>query len=247
MQKKRVNVLGVSIDCVDMDAAVEIADDFVRTCNTAQFIMASNPEKVIAAGTDEVVANALASASLVIPDGIGVVLAARLQGVKGISRVPGAELMPKLCELASQKGYPVFLYGAEEDVNFRASEKLLEDYPGLQIAGRQNGYLSADDMDEFINTVNDSGAKLMFLALGSPAQELWMAEFGPRLSSVRVCQGVGGTFDVLAGKVKRAPKLFRALHMEWLYRLLSDPRRIARQKALPKFVVELLKANFTKH
>lgn len=240
MAYERVDILGVGIDCVDMKGAVDAVDAFIKRGDKAHFIMAANPEKVIAAAEDEKVAAALSNASLVIPDGIGVVYAARYKGKKEIERVPGSELMPELCQLAAEKGYPVFLYGAAEDVNELVEQRLQERYKNIVIAGRQNGYLPTEKMGELIERINETRAVILFLALGSPRQEIWMTEYGAQLQTVKACQGVGGTFDVIAGKVRRAPDLFLRLNLEWLYRLLSDPRRLVRQTALPKFIFRLL-------
>ena len=117
--------------------------------------------------------------------------------------------------------------------------------PLLRIAGRHHGYVAECDMDQLVESINASGAAVLFLALGSPRQELWMGRYLPRLR-VRICQGVGGTFDVIAGAVKRAPPTFIKLHLEWLYRLLSDPRRLLRQTALPRFALRVLSAWVTR-
>ncbi|MDC4226711.1 MAG: WecB/TagA/CpsF family glycosyltransferase [Candidatus Manganitrophus sp.] len=122
----------------------------------------------------------------------------------------------------------------------RAGEVLRARYPGLQIVGQQHGYLKEEEMGELVQQINASGAEILFVALGSPKQELWMARYLPQLS-IKVCQGVGGTFDVLSGRVKRAPALFRKMHLEWFYRLASQPRRLIRQTALPKFAWLILR------
>ena len=109
------------------------------------------------------------------------------------------------------------------------------------IAGRHDGYVKSEDMPALVDEIRRSGAVFVFLALGSPRQELWMAEH-LEACGARLCQGVGGTFDVLAGAVERAPEAWRRLHLEWLYRLVKDPKRVLRQTALPKFVVQVLAA-----
>lgn len=238
MTPERIEILGVPVDAVDMAGAVATVDSWM-TGDHARCVLAVNPEKVITARHDPQLRGMLASAGLLIPDGIGVVMAARLLGLGRFTRVPGAELMPQLCALAARNGYRVFLYGAAEDVNRRACEVLTERYPGLQIAGRRNGYATPDEMEALVDEINASGALLLFVALGSPRQELWMQTHLDRLE-VKAIQGVGGTFDVLAGNVRRAPAVFRRLHVEWLYRLLSNPRRLLRQTALPKFAALVL-------
>lgn len=236
---RRMNVLGAPVDCVDMSRALDYVDAAVagdRPCA----IVAVNPEKVMRAREDEVLRRLLWSAGLLIPDGIGVVLAARLLGGGPISRVPGAELMPAICRLAAERGYSVFLYGAAERVNSAAAAALTRAYPDLRIVGRQHGYLSNTEMPQVVAAINECRPDVLFVALGSPRQEIWLARHLPQLQ-VKVCQGVGGTFDVLAGNVSRAPAFFRRAGLEWFYRLLRQPSRASRQTALPRFVWLLAK------
>jgi N-acetylglucosaminyldiphosphoundecaprenol N-acetyl-beta-D-mannosaminyltransferase len=242
MSKKfpvRIRILGAPIDCVDMSAAVAAVDVMVKS-GCPNTIIALNPEKVIKAQSDSRLLTWLNNASLVIPDGIGVVFAVRLLEKIKLSRVPGAELMPEICAVSVAKGYRIFLYGASPDTIEKAVLKLTENYPGIQIVGYQDGYHDEKSMPDLIERINSSRANILFVALGSPKQELWMETYLHKLEHVRVCQGVGGTFDVIAGTVKRAPKIFRDLYCEWLYRLLSQPKRMLRQTALPKFALKVI-------
>lgn len=200
-------------------------------------IVAVNPEKLIAASKDENVKQLINSATYQIPDGIGVVLASKLKGGRITSRVTGIDMMERLIELSAKKGYRVFLYGAKEEVVKKAKENLEAKYPGLQIVGYSNGYVN--DYDSLVRKINESNADILFVALGSPRQELWIKTYMNDLN-VKVLQGVGGSFDVFAGYVKRAPKLFRNLGLEWFYRLVTDPKRFKRQLALPKFLWKVL-------
>lgn len=238
MRPKRIEVLGVPVDCVNMSQSLE-AVELMMAGNKAEAVIAVNPEKVVKAQNDPVLLNRLREAGLLIPDGIGLVLAARMLGVGRMERVPGSELMPAICERAAQKGYGVFLFGAAPEVNQKAQEVLRVRFPGIRIMGSRDGYVKDEQMQGLIDEINTSGAQILFIALGSPRQELWMEKYLPLLN-VKVCQGVGGTFDVIAGKVKRAPLVFRKLHLEWFYRLASQPRRLLRQTALPKFVLQVV-------
>ncbi|NWF55873.1 MAG: WecB/TagA/CpsF family glycosyltransferase, partial [Syntrophaceae bacterium] len=166
-----------------------------------------------------------------------------IYGVK-ICRVPGVELSERICALAAQKGYRVFIYGAREEVNRRAAEVLQERFPAIRIAGRANGYLPEDQMGDLIDRINLSGAEILFVALGSPKQELWISRFREDLKTVRVCQGIGGTLDTLAGTVRRAPEFWCRWNGEWLYRLLAEPRRIKRQRVLPLFATQVIFLKF---
>ena len=160
-------------------------------------------------------------------------------------RVPGSELMPKLCELAARKGYGVFLFGSKEEVNQESAEKLVQRYPGLRIAGRANGYLKEEEMPKLVGRINASGAKILFVALGSPKQEQWIQKWLPQLD-VGICQGIGGTLDTIVGTVKRAPPLFCRFGLEWFYRLITNPKRIRRQMVLPVFAWMVIKEKLLK-
>jgi N-acetylglucosaminyldiphosphoundecaprenol N-acetyl-beta-D-mannosaminyltransferase len=232
---RRIEILGVPVDCVTMAEAVNFVDDRVASGLECSTVIAVNPEKIMRARHDSSLAANLECTSLLIPDGIGAVWAARLLWNAAIERVPGSELMPALCARSAEKGYGVFLFGAKEEVNARAAAVLPECYPGLHIAGRHHGYVDADAMPDMIDRINRSGADILFVALGSPRQEAWMHEHAQNLK-VKVAQGVGGTFDVISGRVNRAPPLFLTLHLEWFYRLLREPRRLWRQRSLVAFV-----------
>jgi N-acetylglucosaminyldiphosphoundecaprenol N-acetyl-beta-D-mannosaminyltransferase len=238
----RVEVLGVPVDCVTMPDALAFADRWISDpANSCATVLAVNPEKVMRARNDRALRDSLNAANLLIPDGIGVVWAVRFLGLGWMTRVPGSEFMPNLCELAARKGYGVFLYGARPDVNEAAADALARRYAGLRIVGRQDGYLPEAETEDLIRRINESGADILFVALGSPKQESWMLRNADSLG-VKVCQGVGGTFDVIAGQVDRAPPLFLQLNLEWLYRLLCEPRRIFRQTALAVFAVKVAAA-----
>ena len=239
MKLQRIEILGVPVDCVTMDQALDWADSMMNGHHPCT-ILAVNPEKVMRAQQDGKLLDQLRAADLLIPDGIGIVLAMSLLGLGHAERVPGSELMPKLCERAVSKGYTVFLFGASAEVNQQAVAVLRKRYPGIIIVGSQHGYVKVEDMPGVIACINECKPDFLFVALGSPHQELWMARYLPQLR-VKICQGVGGTFDVIAGRVRRAPKVFRSLHLEWFYRLATNPRRIRRQSALPLFAFHVLR------
>ena len=121
-----------------------------------------------------------------------------------------------------------------------AANKLREKFPGLHVAGRSNGYVPESNMADLLKNINDSGAEILFLALGSPRQEKWFATHVDSLTNIKVCQGIGGSLDTIAGTVKRAPTIWQRLSLEWLFRLLSEPKRIRRQKVLPLFILQVI-------
>lgn len=240
MDPRRVIISGVPVDCIDPGGAVACAESLLgRAAPSA--IFAVNPEKIVQCGRDPRLKRALETAGLLIPDGIGVVLAARLLHRARIVRVPGCELMPALCARAAARGLSVFLFGGAPGIAEAAAAELARRNPGLRVAGWQHGYVDAAGTTPLVRRINSLKPDMLFVGLGSPKQELWIAETIGKLD-IKICQAVGGTLDVLAGRVKRAPRAFRAMQLEWLYRLLSQPRRALRQSALPIFAGRVLRA-----
>lgn len=242
MQITRYHVLDTPIDSVNMRMALDFVKEAVQTRTTPGFILAVNPEKVFVLRNDKFLQTFFEQASLLIPDGIGMVKALKILHGKKISRVPGADLMQKICQEAPQNGYRIFIYGAKEEVNRKACEVLTERYPGIRIIGRQNGFIKDEEMNTLIEKINSSQANILFIAMGSPRQEKWMSTYAGKLTTVRICQGIGGTLDTIAGTVKRAPVFWQDLGLEWFYRLLCQPSRFKRQLRCLKFAVMVIKA-----
>lgn len=237
---KRVRILGVPVDHVDMRRALDFVDSAIKNNELRQYILGINPEKVITLQRNNFLRNMFEKAGLLIPDGIGVVLAMRWLYRLPARRVPGSELVPNICREAVKEGYKIFFYGSKEEVNKAAVEKLRNIYPGIQIVGRSSGYVKENQMPSLVGEINGSGADILFVGLGSPKQEQWIQAYLPKLN-VKVCQGIGGTLDTITGNVKRAPIFFRWIGLEWLYRLIKEPKRIRRQIVLPIFALKLLK------
>lgn len=240
-QPERCRILGAPVDALDMTSALAFIDRYVAEGERPGVVLAMNPEKVYALRRDPFLKRFFDGAALLLPDGIGVVLALRFLHGRKIDRAPGADLMQALCARSPETGHRIFVYGASEEVNKGAVEELGRRHPGIRIVGRANGYLPEEEMGGLVAQINDSGADILFVALGSPRQEKWMQEHLPQLN-IKIAQGIGGTLDTITGRVKRAPKLFQKLGLEWLYRLLAQPSRIVRQKALPRFAWEVLRA-----
>jgi N-acetylglucosaminyldiphosphoundecaprenol N-acetyl-beta-D-mannosaminyltransferase len=239
-KKERLKILNIPIDTYNINEAIEIIDHYIKHGKRSHSVFASNPEKNFSILNDEKLYHTFTNADLLIPDGIGMVIAARILKKQRISRVPGIELMDEICKLSYRKGYGIYVYGAKEEINKKAVEELEKRYMGIKIVGRSNGYVNKHDMINLIRDINDSNAKVLFLALGSPRQEKWFADHKDLLGNIRVCQGIGGTLDVIAGKVKRAPDWWRKNNLEWLYRLINEPARIKRQKILPRFLINVI-------
>ena len=233
--KNRLKILKIWVDQVTMDKALEHVRGFIERGNRLHTIFAVNPEKNFSVSRDPILYEAFRTADLLIPDGIGIVAAVRLLHGVRLSRVPGVELMHSISRLSAEKGYRIFIYGAREEVSQVACEKLRALYPGIHIVGRANGYVKEEKMPGLIERINGSRSEILFLALGSPKQEKWLSQHKDNLKTVRVCQGIGGTLDTIAGTVKRAPSIWCKFNAEWLYRLFSEPKRIRRQRVLPLF------------
>jgi len=236
----RVHVLGVPVDAVGIEEALAYASTRIATPGTPDCIIAINPEKVFATRSNTAIRELVESAGMLLPDGIGIVMALRLLHGIRIRRIAGADYMQALCARAAERGWRIYLYGASETVNDAAATELLRRHPSLLIAGRSHGFVPDNKMDGLVTQINESKADILFVALGSPRQEEWLRRFIPRLT-VRLCQGIGGTLDTLAGTVKRAPVMIQQLNLEWLYRLLRQPSRAGRQKVLIYFVMEVIR------
>lgn len=230
------NVLGVEIlSTTYTEFMNEVKEDIVE--GRKRIIVAINPEKVMKIRNDQVLDRFIKNADYRIPDGVGILMASQKMGGSIVNRITGVDTMMHLCGLAAKEGFKVFLYGGKEEVVQKAKENLLETYQGLQIVGTQNGY---DAPENLVDIINESGAQILFIAMGSPKQELWMEENKEKLK-VNIMQGVGGSFDVIGGFVKRAPEWMQNHGLEWLHRLLVNPSRILRQMNLVRFYLLLRK------
>lgn len=242
MEPRKVYILGRPVHLVDMEQAVAyLRGEMAR--GVKQFVVAQNPEKVMRSLEDRELAEIMKSrATLLIADGVGLVLAGRILRLPRIPRVTGVGLFETLIGVAEAGGKRVFLYGAAAHVVSRAGEILRQRYPGLCIAGTQHGY--ERDMEKVAAAIERARPDYLFVALGSPRQEKWIAAHLDRLP-VRLAMGVGGTFDVLTGNVRRAPVFMQKLGLEWLYRLLSQPARAGRMANLPRFLWPVVKQRLT--
>lgn len=234
---KKERVLGILVNTQNYDELMQ--DIFARIERREKsLVVAINPEKIMKAKHDPSLRRLLNDAEIQIPDGIGVILASKLQKGDITSRVTGVDMMLRLCEEAAKHGKSVFLYGAKPGVAEAAAAKLVELYPTITVAGTQDGY--EQDEAVVVRRINEAKPDILFVAMGSPKQENWINAHRDELHPV-IYQGVGGSFDVLAGNVKRAPAVFQKAGMEWFYRLMKEPTRIKRQLALPQFLLEVAK------
>ncbi|MDQ6859233.1 MAG: WecB/TagA/CpsF family glycosyltransferase [Chloroflexota bacterium] len=235
----RVDILGVGFDRVALVDAVAVIEDRLDG-GLRTFVITANPEFVMLCRSDREVAGIAARADLVVPDGTGAVVAARLLGDPLPGRAPGRLLVDRLAALATDRGLSVFLLGGAPGIAERAAARLRARHPELRIAGTYAG--SADDDVDVLPRVAEAAPDLVLVAFGMPKQERWIARNLSRLPSVRVAVGVGGSLDYLAGAAKAPPALVHAAGLEWLWRLGRDPKRWRRQRVLPMFALLVLLA-----
>jgi N-acetylglucosaminyldiphosphoundecaprenol N-acetyl-beta-D-mannosaminyltransferase len=210
-------------------ATIQLTDD-----GLFHQVVTINPEFVMTARRDLQFRRVLGSADIAVADGMGIVWAARILGDCIPERVGGVEILKGIAALAAHRGKRVFLLGAEEGVAAMAAQRLVAEYPGLQVAGTYAGSPRPEDALTIISLVRAAHPDLLFVAFGAPAQDLWIAEH-QAACNVPVAMGVGGAFDYLAGRVPRAPGAIQRAGFEWLYRLIQQPWRWRRMLALPKF------------
>jgi N-acetylglucosaminyldiphosphoundecaprenol N-acetyl-beta-D-mannosaminyltransferase len=243
MNKHRETILGVPVDAYLKSELLSDIEKGIQSPGTKN-IFAVNAEKIMRAPKDPELFSALKDARFLIPDGYGAVVGLKMLHKRKVSRITGVQLMDILLELAAEKGYKVFLFGSEPEVNMIASERIQERLPSLNLVGTQHGYLPQEEYRDMVKRINELGTEILFVALGSPRQEKWIHAHKKYLN-VKICMGVGGSLDVIAGKVPRAPVIFQKLGLEWLFRLLREPSRVKRQLVIPRFVFALIKERLT--
>lgn len=233
MKQMRIDVLGVGFDNLTMDEAVA---EGMRLMNEpgAHYVVTPNPEIVEVCREDAEANRAVNGADLVIPDGIGVIYGAKILGTPLKQKIPGIEFAACLMERMAAEKKSLYLLGAKPGIAQQAAEKLRETYPGLVITGTHDGYFKDDG--PVVADIRASMADVVFVCLGAPKQEKWMEKNG-EATGAHLLLGLGGSLDVFAGVVQRAPEIFTKTGMEWFYRLLKQPSRIGRMMRLPLFLV----------
>lgn len=228
---------GVSISKWGMDETVSYLQQHIESGEKRRphQVVTINPIMMMAGLENEQFMSVLRSAELVIPDGIGVVIASRFVRDPIPQRVAGIDLMQKLLRLGSRRRYRVYFLGSTEDVVEEVVRQVNRRYPGVQIAGYHHGFFGEEEDKQRVQEIRESNPDILFVARGLDTQEPWIGRYKKQLD-VPVMMGVGGSFDVMAGKVKRAPVLFQKTGMEWFYRLMKEPSRYKRMLALPKFM-----------
>lgn len=231
-----VELLGYSIDDYSFEEAVLKAKELIDSDKVSQ-VITINPEMFQTADNDSSFANIVREAEMVIPDGIGIKIGLKLTG-KNVARIPGIDFAKKLLKEAALSNIPVAIIGSKEEVITKAIENLQNEISGLNIVYYHNGYFDNDE--EIYSELKNHSPKLILIAMGSPRQEKFIYEAKKKLNPALMV-GIGGSLDVWSGYVKRAPKIYQVLGLEWLYRTITQPSRFKRIfPTLPLFLIKVL-------
>lgn len=241
--RKTIDILGVPVDSLTMGEAVAKIGSFLDE-GGVHTIFTPNAEIMMEAQRDQELKDILSNADMLTADGAGVVLASRLLARSVPERVSGIDLVKEIFKAYANQGLRLFLFGAEPGVAEEAAENIRTANPGIVIAGCRNGFFAPDEERDIVNEINSSSPDLLLVALGAPRQEKWIAR-NRDLLNVKVCIGVGGTINILSGRVQLSPDFFRRNGLEWLHRLYKEPRRYKRMMDLPRFMVRVIWEKFT--
>lgn len=234
---EKVGILGVQVASLTMKEAVLQILEYIKN-KKAVLVATANAEMIMNANRDPELKQVLDAAELVVPDGAGTVWAAHHLGYNMPERVAGYDLVQELLKIAPEKKLRVFFFGSAPGVAEKAKQKAEKLYPGVNIVGCRNGYFSVQDEKEIVEMIKAAAPDVLLAALGVPKQEKWLYKYKDELN-VPVCIGVGGTLDVMAGVMKRAPLWMQKAKLEWLFRGLLQPKRAGRLLALPAFVIKV--------
>lgn len=235
---EKVNILGVNVDKVTISEAADKIFGMLGE-DKPHWIFTPNSEIIMQAYKNTEFCEILNKADLLTADGIGVVYASRILKNPIKERAAGYDIACELTEKLSQSGHRLFLFGGKPGVAETAKKNLKEKYPELNIVGTRNGYFKPEEEADIINEINSAEPDVVFVCLGAPAQEKWIARNADKINA-RVFMGIGGSLDVFAGVAERAPEVWCRLGLEWLYRLMKQPSRIGRMTALPKFGITVI-------
>lgn len=233
---QKIKILDIPFDNITRDEAPLLA--FSGLQNGVQtLVVTPNAEIAQLCTENESVKNAVCSADIILPDGEGIVLASKALGKPLKEKVAGVEFGMECVRLAAERGYSLFLLGGKEGIAQKAASELQNRFSALKIAGTHNGYFKKDgeETERVIADINASGADILFVCLGAPAQEKWACANKKALSP-KLIACLGGSLDIYSGNAKRAPKIFIKLKLEWFWRFLKEPSRLPRMMKLPKFL-----------
>ncbi len=236
---ERVDLLGVSVCKVTAAEVIDKILEYVKT-DEGHIIVTADASAVVIAMDDPEFTEIIREADIVTPDGAGILLASKILGLGISEKVSGVDLARSLCRLSGEKGFSIYFLGAAPGVAEEARQKLLEQYPDMKVAGVHHGYFKPEEEAAVVEDVKASGADVLLVAMGIPAQEKLIKRNLDKLG-VKAAIGVGGTFDVFSGRIERAPVWMQRHGMEWLHRLMKNPKKISKVAMLPKFMMKVLR------
>ena len=242
---KKITFLNIPIDAITMRETLNRVEQAIASNNQIHHTVV-NASKVVLMQTDDVLEKSVVEADIINADGQGIVWGANILGNYIPERVSGIDLMESLVKIASKESYKCFFFGATEEVVTKLVNIYKEQYSEDIIAGYRDGYFDRGEEEKIANQIADSGANILFVAITSPKKEIFLNTYKKQLQKVNFIMGVGGSFDVIAGKVKRAPLWMRNIGFEWLFRLMQEPLRMWRRYliGIPKFILLVVKEFF---
>lgn len=242
----RIHLLNTNIDNYTMEETIGLVNRAIENRKQIHHVVV-NAGKIVAMQEDQELRESVNNSDLINADGQAVVWASRILGRPLKERVAGIDVMENLVGLAHQNRYKIFLFGATEEVVREVANIFARDYDPHLVAGYRNGYFSAAEEVEIANQIASSGAHILFVAISSPTKENFLYRHRDLLKNVYFIMGVGGSFDVVAGKVKRAPIWMQRLGLEWFFRLIQEPKRMWKRYLIGnfRFILLVLKARLT--
>lgn len=237
--RKKAEILGVPVNVLSKEEAVDEVINLLDEPDLSS-IYTPNPEMIMLAQEDKEFLQILKDADLVLPDGIGLLIASKIKKLGLKERVTGIDTMNSLLEYCGKEEKTIYLLGGKPEVPDLACENIRKKFPGIKIGGFQHGYFTKADESKIIDEINNVNPDILFVCLGAPKQEKWIYEHKDTLGC-KVAMGVGGSVDIYAGTAKRAPVIFQKTGMEWFYRLAKEPWRYKRMLSLPKFILKVLR------
>lgn len=235
----RVKISDIFIDNLEWDRVVNVIEESIKSQKAHQIVTA-NSLMVNCVERDPELKEAFHNADLVLADSIGIVWASEFLGYGKLARIPGVDLMLKFCGLAALRGYSIYLLGSREFVLKKAAENIEKKFPGLRIVGMHHGYFGEGEESRILKEIRNLKPDLLFVGIGTPRGEKWIYENLEELN-VPVCMGIGGSLDVISGRLRRAPRWLCQRGFEWIYRLLQEPWRIVRLPGLLCFVWKVIR------
>lgn len=236
-----VRILNLPVHDVNMESTLSVIDSFIRASGP-HHVVTADASMLVMAQEDPALHSIIIKADLVTPDSVGILWAARRLGTPLRERVSGVDIVENLCARSAECGYKIYFFGAAPGVAEKAADRMRGRYPGAQIVGTRNGFYTDGESESIVNAIRESKADVVCVAMGIPRQEKWIEANRDSLNA-SILIGVGGTLDVLSGATRRAPVWMQKMNLEWLWRVINNPRKISKVMLLPRFVTMIRRAS----